>query len=624
MPDRRRVAIVFTGGTIAMLPDRDRGGRPALRGADPRAHRRPRRDRRGRGRRLGPRARLAPAVRADPRHRADHRVADRATRHRRRRRRPGHGRHRGDGVRLRPPARSDKPVVVVGAMRNAADPAWDGPGTCATRSRWRPTRTRGTAASSSRWPASCSPPRCAQDPFARPRRVPGARRRRHRAGRRRPGRARRARGRLPPFPPSLPTPPSRSPSSRRSWRPTGTCSGRRSSAALAGIVVAATGSGNTDPDLLAAAREAMAAGIPVVLVTPLPVGRRRSGLRLPGRRCDLAGRPGPSWAAPRAGHRRASRSRSASAPAWTMGRCDGSIAGGARSVAAELIVAGASRRSRVPDAGFGWVEAIAIGGGRVVAAGTRADLDRCVVPRPGRGRSRRPRRPAGDHRRAPPSRDAAPCGDRAGPHGARPGGALDAIGAEHARRLAAGDADGWLLGHGWSLDALGGRPSADLLDGVAPGRPVALWSHDHHARWVSGEALRLAHRPRDGSATDGGRIERDEGGSPTGLSSRKRPSLSTPRSPAGPGPRPTGPRRLRGEPRALGVTGVHDPGEVAPDPELASGPTCYRRLARTDGCRCASRPASARAARRRDRAGFRTGRPRSPAPGTRSATGTAG
>ena len=34
-----------------------------------------------------------------------------------------------------------------------------------------------------------------------------------------------------------------------------------------GIVVEATGAGNTDPDLLAAAREAMAEGIPVVLTT---------------------------------------------------------------------------------------------------------------------------------------------------------------------------------------------------------------------------------------------------------------------------------------------------------------------------------------------------------------------
>jgi L-asparaginase len=37
-------------------------------------------------------------------------------------------------------------------------------------------------------------------------------------------------------------------------------------------VVEATGSGNTDPDLLAAAVEAMAAGVPVVLATRCPAG----------------------------------------------------------------------------------------------------------------------------------------------------------------------------------------------------------------------------------------------------------------------------------------------------------------------------------------------------------------
>jgi L-asparaginase len=40
----------------------------------------------------------------------------------------------------------------------------------------------------------------------------------------------------------------------------------------AGVVVEATGSGNTDPDLLAAACEAMAAGIPVALASRCPAG----------------------------------------------------------------------------------------------------------------------------------------------------------------------------------------------------------------------------------------------------------------------------------------------------------------------------------------------------------------
>jgi L-asparaginase len=51
-----------------------------------------------------------------------------------------------------------------------------------------------------------------------------------------------------------------------------------------GIVVEATGAGNTDPDLLLAATEAMASGVPVVLVT----------------RC-LAGRPTPTYGFPGGG-----------------------------------------------------------------------------------------------------------------------------------------------------------------------------------------------------------------------------------------------------------------------------------------------------------------------------------
>ena len=49
-----------------------------------------------------------------------------------------------------------------------------------------------------------------------------------------------------------------------------------------GIVVAATGSGNTDPDLLRAAREAMAEGIPVVHATRCPAGRASGGYGFPG------------------------------------------------------------------------------------------------------------------------------------------------------------------------------------------------------------------------------------------------------------------------------------------------------------------------------------------------------
>ena len=49
-----------------------------------------------------------------------------------------------------------------------------------------------------------------------------------------------------------------------------------------GIVVAATGSGNTHPDLLEAAKEAMAAGVPIALTTRAPSGHASGGYGFPG------------------------------------------------------------------------------------------------------------------------------------------------------------------------------------------------------------------------------------------------------------------------------------------------------------------------------------------------------
>jgi L-asparaginase len=49
-----------------------------------------------------------------------------------------------------------------------------------------------------------------------------------------------------------------------------------------GVVVAATGAGNTDPDLLAAAREAMADGLPVILVSRALAGAARPAYAFPG------------------------------------------------------------------------------------------------------------------------------------------------------------------------------------------------------------------------------------------------------------------------------------------------------------------------------------------------------
>ena len=49
-----------------------------------------------------------------------------------------------------------------------------------------------------------------------------------------------------------------------------------------GIVVAATGAGNTDPSLLAAAVRAIEAGIPVALASRCPAGRAGRAYAFPG------------------------------------------------------------------------------------------------------------------------------------------------------------------------------------------------------------------------------------------------------------------------------------------------------------------------------------------------------
>ena len=48
-------------------------------------------------------------------------------------------------------------------------------------------------------------------------------------------------------------------------------------------------------------------------------------------------------------------------------------------------------------------------------------------------------------------------------------------------------------------------------------RPAALWAHDHHSLWLNGAALRATGLDRDRSAPEGGVIERDADGAPTGI-----------------------------------------------------------------------------------------------------------
>ncbi|MBA3435551.1 MAG: amidohydrolase, partial [Chloroflexi bacterium] len=155
-----------------------------------------------------------------------------------------------------------------------------------------------------------------------------------------------------------------------------------------------------------------------------------------------------------------------------------------------------------------------------------------------------------------------------------------AIRSAHERLAAKDDAGAWLLGHGWSLDRLGDWPTAQDLDSLAPGRPSALWSHDHHSRWVSSAALDRAGIGEETPDPQGGMIRRDTDGRPSGMLHEHAAKLVSVAVPE--------PDRARleaalssyaAELARLGIVAVHDPGEMSDDPQIRRGPTFYRSLA---------------------------------------------
>lgn len=75
----------------------------------------------------------------------------------------------------------------------------------------------------------------------------------------------------------------------------------------------------------------------------------------------------------------------------------------------------------------------------------------------------------------------------------------------------------WIRGRGWNPHIWSGEPHRSLLDEAAGGRPVLLQSMDMHSLWASTEALRRAGIGADTPDPEGGRIERDERGEPTGV-----------------------------------------------------------------------------------------------------------
>jgi predicted amidohydrolase YtcJ len=72
----------------------------------------------------------------------------------------------------------------------------------------------------------------------------------------------------------------------------------------------------------------------------------------------------------------------------------------------------------------------------------------------------------------------------------------------------------WIRGTGWRSAEWDAQPTSAALDEVTGSTPAALWAKDYHSLWLNSAALDLA----DGDLeVEGGVVERDEAGEPTGV-----------------------------------------------------------------------------------------------------------
>src|SRR5690606_25926305 len=82
--------------------------------------------------------------------------------------------------------------------------------------------------------------------------------------------------------------------------------------------------------------------------------------------------------------------------------------------------------------------------------------------------------------------------------------------------MAALPEDAWLRGGGWSVAAYQ-NPSAADLDKVTGDRPAWFEDVDGHSGWANTAALKAAGIDASTKDPDGGRIDRDANGDPTGM-----------------------------------------------------------------------------------------------------------
>lgn len=265
--------------------------------------------------------------------------------------------------------------------------------------------------------------------------------------------------------------------------------------------------------------------------------------------------------------------------------------------------------------GPGWVEAIAIDGGRVTLAGSRREVE-AAVPGPIRRVELAP-----DEVAIPGLTDAhlhlaeaALARRRVNLDGAR---AIETIvDRVHAAAEELPERGAWVEGAGWDADLMERWPTTADLERAAPGRLVALWAHDHHALLASARALELAGIDDDRPDPTGGVIRRGSDGHATGVLHESAASLVASLVPV-----PTGIdvaaalEPMVRELVALGVVAAHDPGGLSERADLGGPFDAYRTLA-ADGrlgmrIHACVRPGQLAAAGDQ---GLRSGRPLGPDP----------
>lgn len=204
-------------------------------------------------------------------------------------------------------------------------------------------------------------------------------------------------------------------------------------------------------------------------------------------------------------------------------------------------------------------DAVAIGGGRVLALGSRAALTSLAGPETvtidGRGATLTPGfTDAHIHlvawARARGALELFDCGSRAA--------ALERVAAYLAAHPAAAD-NMAVIGRGWDANPWHDAPDRATLDRVTGDRPVILHSKDFHSLWVNSAALARAGVTRATLDPPGGRLERDAAGEPNGIVREHAVRLFAALTPAEGFARDL--ERLRAAVRALhgeGITAVHD------------------------------------------------------------------